>query len=102
MTITKHGAMRFKQRQKIKNNSEMRRKVECAIERGKLLKNGSSSAETKCYSFNGFHYIVSDNNERLITVYRPTKQRFKGKKVMLEDIKIKEFLDESRYSISIM
>lgn len=97
MKITKHGVMRFKQRQKIKNTAEMVRKVERAIERGKLLKDSSNSPEINCYLFDGFNYLVAGNDDRLVTVFRPKKIKTKGKKIMLEDIKIKEFVIESRY-----
>ncbi len=97
MTITKHGAMRFKQRQKIKNSTEMLRKAECAVERGRLLKNSSNSPDINCYLFDGFYYLVAGNDDRLVTVFRPKKIKAKGKKTMLEDIKIKEFIIESRY-----
>lgn len=100
MTITKHGIMRFKQRQKIKNSTEMRRKVKCAVERGRLIQNASNSPDINCYSFDGFYYIVAGNNDRLVTVFRPRKHKTKGKKIMLENIKIKEFVVESRYSLS--
>ena len=102
MTITKHGVMRFKQRQKIKNSTEMRRKVACAVQRGKLLKNGSSSSEINCYLFDGFYYLVAGNDERLVTVFRPKKHHTKGKKIMLEDIRIKEFTVESRNFLAAM
>ena len=100
MTITKHGVMRFKQRQKIKNSAEMKRKVTCAVERGKLLKNTSSSSEINCYLFDGFYYLVAGNDQRLVTVFRRRKHKTKGKKIMIEDIKIKEFMIESRYSLA--
>lgn len=90
MIITKHGVMRFKQRQKIKNTKEMRRKTRCAIERGKEIKNGTSSG-ISCYLFDGYYYIVAQSNKRLITTFRPRKPSWKGKKIMIEDIKIKEF-----------
>ena len=96
MIITKHGFMRFKQRQKIKNSTEMKRKVRHAVERGRLSKNISNSIEVDCYLFDGFYYMVADN-ERLVTVFRPKKTKTKGKKILLEDIKIKEFISESRY-----
>ena len=101
MTITKHGVMRFKQRQKIKNSAEMKRKVTCAVERGKLLKSTSSS-EINCYLFDGFYYLVAGNDQRLVTVFRPRKHKTKGKKIMLEDIKIKEFIVESRNSLAVI
>ena len=97
MTITKHGFMRFKQRQKIKNCTEMLRKAECAVERGRLLKNSSNSPDINCYLFDGFYYLVAGNDDRLVTLFRPKKIKTKGKKIMLEDIKIKEFVIESRY-----
>ncbi len=101
MTITKHGIMRFKQRQKIKNSTEMLRKTECAISRGKLLKNGSTSPNVNCYLFDGFYYLVAGNDDRLVTVFRPKKTTTKkGKKMKLEDIKIKEFISESRYLLA--
>lgn len=96
MVITKHGVMRFKQRQKIKNNSEMCRKAICAVQRGKLLKNNVSSSEINCYLFDGYYYLVSSNNERLVTVFRPNKPKLKKKKAIIENIKIKEFLNELR------
>ena len=97
MIITKHGVMRFKQRQKIKNNASMRRKATCAVERGKLLKNYSCSTDINCYLFDGFYYLVAGSDDRLVTVFRQKKPKLKGKKVLLEDIKIKEFINESRY-----
>ena len=100
MTVTKHGVMRFKQRQKIKNSAEMKRKTTCAVERGKLLKNTSSSPDINCYLFDGFYYLVAGNDERLVTVFRPKKHKAKGKKRMLEDIRIKEFVVESRNSLA--
>ena len=67
MTITKHGVMRFKQRQKIKNSAEMKRKATCAVERGKLLKNTSSSPEINCYLFDGFYYLVDRKKDVIIS-----------------------------------
>ena len=99
MTITKHGAMRFKQRQKIKNNAEMQRKTKCAVAHGKSLKNIPLSNDTRCYLFDGYYYIVSENKERLVTIYRPNKPKTKNKKLLLEDIKIKEFYNELRYPV---
>ena len=96
MIITKHGVMRFKQRQKIKNNASMRRKATCAVERGKLLKNCTGSPEINCYLFDGFYYLVAGNDDRLVTVFRPKKPKLKCKRIMLENIKIKEFINESR------
>lgn len=98
MTITKHGVMRFKQRQKIKNNSEMKRKVTCAIRRGKLLNDVTDSPDTSCYLFDGYYYIVAGENERLVTVFRPHKHKLKNKKLMLDDIKIKEFNNERKFA----
>ncbi len=94
MTLTKHGIMRFKQRQKIKNKDEMRRKLACAIERGKLLDDGTNQPGTKCYLFDGYCYIVTNKKKRLVTVFRPNKHKTKSKKSLLEDIKIKEFDNE--------
>ena len=90
MIITRHGFMRFKQRQKIKNNREMERKATCAIQRGKLLPDGSYSENTRCYLFDGYQYIVSDNNKVLITVFQQRKRKGKSKRMMLEDLRIKE------------
>ena len=98
MTITKHGVMRFKQRQKIKNNGEMERKVTCAIKRGKLLKDVTDSPDTSCYLFDGYYYIVAGENERLVTVFRPHKPKLKSKKLLLDDIRIKEFNSECRFA----
>ena len=100
MIITKHGVMRFKQRQKIKNSGEMKRKVTCAVKRGKLLEHASSSSDTKCYLFDGYYYIVAGRNNRLVTVFRAHKPKLKSKKLMLDDIKIKEFNNELRYSLA--
>lgn len=97
MTITRHGNMRFKQRQKIKNKPEMERMTLLAIERGKQIQGASTSPDTKCYSFNGYYFIVTKNDERLVTVFRPNKLKTKDKKHMLDDIKIKEFSTELRY-----
>ena len=97
MIITRHGFMRFKQRQKIKNNKEMARKAACAIERGKLIENGSCSKDTRCYLFDGYQYIVSNNNKVLITVFQQQKRKGKSKRTMLEDLKIKEQNYEINY-----
>ena len=94
MTITRHGVLRFKQRQKIKNNEEMRRKVDCAIKRGKLLKNASTSPDISCYLFDGYCYVIANNNERLVTVFRPYKTNRMNKKALLESILKKEFKNE--------
>lgn len=99
MIITKHGIMRFKQRQKIKNNREMQRKTIFAIERGKLLKDYSNSPDINCYSFDGFYYLIADN-DRLVTVLRHKKQNKKRKKAILESIRLKELIHEYRYSCS--
>ena len=98
MTITKHGVMRFKQRQKIKNNGEMQRKTVHAVKHGKLLEGASTSPDTKCYLFDGYCYIVAGNSERLVTVFRPKKHKSKNKKMLLDDIRIKEFNFELRHS----
>jgi|GEM_PF-1597829 len=90
MIITKHGIMRFKQRQKIKNNKEMKRKATCAIQRGKLLQDDSFSENTKRYLFDGYLYIFTNNNKVLITVFQKRKRKGKSKRTMLEDLKIKE------------
>ncbi len=94
MTITKHGVMRFKQRQKIKNNHEMMHKVSCAIKRGKLLKNYSTSPKTKCYLHDDYYYIVTSRSLRLITVFRQYKPKLKSKRLLLDEIRIKEFNNE--------
>lgn len=98
MTITKHGVMRFKQRQKIKNNDEMKRKASFALERGKLLSDHKSNAKVRCYLFDGYYYIFDIKDDRLVTVYRPNKPKIKNKKLRTYDIKIKEFVSELRYS----
>ena len=94
MTITRHGVLRFKQRQKIKNNEEMRRKVDCAIKRGKLLKNAANSPSISCYLFDGYCYVVANENERLVTVFRPYRTKAANKKKLLENIMKKEFYNE--------
>ena len=94
MIITKHGVMRFKQRQKIKNSLEMKRKVTCAVKRGKLLKITTNSPDINCYLFDGFCYLVAGDNERLVTTFRPKKSKHKNKRLMLEEVKIKEYINE--------
>ena len=102
MTITKHGVMRFKQRQKIKNSREMERKVACAVKHGKLLENNKNSSDINCYLFDGFYYLLAGSNERLVTVFRATKPKRKSKKTMIENIKIKEFRTEKRLSLMML
>ena len=96
MKITKHGVMRFKERQKIKNNTEMERKASRAVEKGRLLKDHSNSPDIYCYLFDGFYYLVAAKGERLVTVFRPNKAKRTSKKIMLEKIRIKEFQNESK------
>ena len=98
MTITKHGVMRFKQRQKIKNKDEMKRKVSCAIKRGKPLKDVGISPGTSCYLFDGYCYILARENKKLVTVFRQRKYKLKSKKLLLDDIRIKEFYNECRFA----
>ena len=102
MTITKHGVMRFKQRQKIKNSNEMKRKVDCAIKRGKLLKNVPLTPDTNCYLFDGYYYIVAGNRDRLVTVFRPKKPKTKSKQLLLDDIRIKEFQSELKSPLNLI
>ncbi len=70
MCITKHGIMRFKQRQNIKNRAEMMRRFKLALTRGTLIPYGSDMPDTVCYRFNGYDYIVSSDNSILITTFR--------------------------------
>lgn len=98
MTITKHGVMRFKQRQKIKNNGEMKHKVICAIKHGKLLKDVANSPDLSCYLFDGYYYIIAGENKRLVTVFRPNRPKLKSKKLLLDDIRIKEFNVERQFA----
>lgn len=102
MTITKHGVMRFKQRQKIKNSNEMKRKVDRAIKRGKLIDNVSTSPKTRCYLYDDYCYIVATNSDRLVTVFRQHKPQLKNKKLLLDDIKIKEFNYECKFASALI
>ena len=72
MIITKHGVMRFKQRQKIKNSNEMKHKVYCAIKRGKLQKNIAYSPDTKCYLFDGYLFVSALPNKKQLLINKDT------------------------------
>ena len=76
----------------------MKRKVECAIRHGKLVNRIANALDTSCYLFDGYYYIVAGENKRLVTVFRPQKLKTKSKKMLLDDLKIKEFYKELRFA----
>ena len=69
MTITKHGYARFKQRQKLKNQREMIRKVELAKSRGTLIVRDHDQSGCICIEYAGNRYILSNGGEKLVTTY---------------------------------
>ena len=94
MIVTKHGVMRFKQRQKVKNKKEMRRKAAHAIQYGKIIKNKSKTTGTKCYLYNGFYYIFTDKEERLVTLFPQNKKKKMPKRDLLNQIFIKDYVNQ--------
>ena len=90
MTMTEHAHARFKQRQKIKNIPEMRRKMALAVERGMLLEEGSSRAGTLCYLYDGFKYIVSGDRQVLITVFSAKVPTDVNRRRLVEEIRIRQ------------
>lgn len=97
MITTKHGRARFKQRLQIKNQYEMERKTQLAIERGTLIHNGSSKPRTLCFCFEGYKYIVSENKNTLITVFRANPRPTASKRRLIEDIRVQESMMEIRF-----
>lgn len=85
MKVTKHAHARFKQRQNIKNEPEMERRITLAIERGSLLPNCSSQPNTLCYAFAGYKYIVSEDKNVLITVMGARKLGRTKKRFLIEE-----------------
>ena len=79
-------------------NNEMKRKASFALERGKLLTDVKFNADVRCYLFDGFYYIFDIKDDRLVTIYKPNKPKIKNKKLKTYDIKIKEFMNDLRYS----
>lgn len=96
MILTKHAHARFKQRQKIKNHAEMRRRFALAMERGILLPEGTNKHGTLCYVFDGFKYIVSSNGEYLITVISEKAPSPVSKRHLIEEQKSKQYVAEVR------
>lgn len=90
MRITKHAKQRLKERNHIKSRSEMKRKSRLAIERGTFLPEGSNRPRTKCYLFEDSKYIFAQNEEVLITVFRPHKKKRPSKSRILKKLFKKE------------
>lgn len=91
MKLSKHAHARFKQRQKIKNQEEMYRKFTLALERGTPLVDESNQRGTLCYLFDGYKYIVSENNEILITVFSAKKPSEVNKRYLIDEIRRRQY-----------
>lgn len=91
MKLSKHAYARFKQRQKIKNREEMYRKFTLALERGIPLVDESNQRGTLCYLFDGYKYIVSGNNEILITVFPAKKPSEVSRRYLIGEIRRRQY-----------
>ena len=96
MRMTKHAHARFKQRQKIKNKPQMMRKFELALQRGTLLEDGSSKPGTLCILFNGYRYIVSDDNTTLITVFPEKRPSETSRRHLIDELRMKQYAAEAK------
>ena len=96
MTMTKHAYARFKQRQKVKNRSEMMRKFALALERGTLLIGETNRPGTLCYEFDGYKYIVTDDKESLITVISSKKYSTIKKNRLIAELRMKQYLYDAK------
>ena len=94
MRLTKHAHARFKQRQNIKNQSEMARRFALAVERGRLLARGSNKENTLCIIFNGYKYIVSCDKQTLITVIPYKKTSWDSKRCIIDRLDRKQFMED--------
>ena len=94
MQLTKHAHARFKQRHKIKNNAEMRRKAELALRRGEALPSAPSS-DIVCYLFDGFEYVFAKKGKSLVTLF-PCKRRLSyNRRRLLEALRLKQFATDA-------
>ncbi len=82
MNMSKHAHARFKQRQKLKNVEEMKRRCALAIGRGLLIPGGSRHKDALCYEYAGYRYIVSTIQNTIITAF-PIKQYGRSRKAYL-------------------
>lgn len=94
MRLSKHAHARFKQRQKIKNQEEMYRKFALALERGIPLMDESNQKGTLCYLFDGYKYIVSENNEILITVFPAKRPSERSRRYLIDEIRRRQYAEE--------
>lgn len=92
MTLSEHGLKRMKQRLKIKNIPEMKRRVRLAIDRGTLVVDECQRPKTICYEFSGFTYVLSQNGRTLITVYPSKKNSNNSLSDLREQITSKDYL----------
>jgi len=100
MEISKHAYARFKQRQNIKSESEMMRRLSLAIERGTPLLDVPQQPGTTCYEFAGYQYIVSDEKQVLITVIQ-SKHRTRTKRShLIEQLQIKQTAIEANQCLA--
>lgn len=101
MKMTKHAYARFKQRQKIKNEGEMMRRFSLALRRGILLPDESSQPGTLCYLFNGYKYIVSADDETLVTVFSAKNPTEQTRHRLIDEIRMRQSIADVRWCLRV-
>ncbi len=96
MEISKHGRLRFKQRQNLKNPDQIIRKINLAMSRGNVVELTYKQADIVCYQYAGYRYLINTKMMKLVTTYRANPKPHPKRKTILETLWRREWQDMIR------